>query len=52
MFKQLEMEVKCAWALLRYLKAKESERENSNELCKMKLYYATRRNCVAKIKMT
>ncbi len=37
----MKVKAKCARALLRYLKAKESERENSNELCKTKLYYAT-----------
>ncbi len=26
-------------ALIRFLKSKENERENSNELCKTKLYY-------------
>ncbi len=41
-----EMKAKCARALIRSLKAKESERENSNELCKTKLYYATCRQPV------
>ncbi len=41
-----EMKAKCARALIRSLKAKESERENSNELCKTKLYYATCRQRV------
>ncbi len=42
----MKMKAKCAWALIRYLKAKESERENSNELCTTKLYYATCRQRV------
>ncbi len=42
----MKVKAKCAWALIRYLKAKESERENSNELCKTKLYYATCRHRV------
>ncbi len=42
----MKVKAKCAWALLRYLKAKENERENSNELCKTKLYYATCRQRV------
>ncbi len=41
-----EMKAKCARALIRYLKAKESERENSNELSKTKLNYATCRQRV------
>ncbi len=40
------MKVKCARAFISYLNVKESERENSNELCKTKLYYATRRHCI------
>ncbi len=42
----MKVKAKCAWALIRYLKAKESERENSNELCTTKLYYATCRQLV------
>ncbi len=42
----MKVKEKCARALIRYLKAKESERENSNELCKTKLYYATCRQRV------
>ncbi len=42
----MKVKAKCARALIRYLKAKESERENSNELCKTKLYYATCRQRV------
>ncbi len=42
----MKVKAKCAWALIRYLKAKESERENSNELCTTKLYYATCRQRV------
>ncbi len=38
----MKVKAKCARALIRYLKANESEREHSNELCKTKLYYA---NC-------
>ncbi len=41
----MKVKAKCARALIRYLKAKESERENSNELCTTKLYYATCRQC-------
>ncbi len=37
----MKVKAKCARALIRYLKAKENERENSNELCTTKLYYAT-----------
>ncbi len=33
----MKVKAKCARALIRYLKAKESERENSNELCTTKL---------------
>ncbi len=40
------MKVKCVRAFIIYLKAMKSERENSNELCKTKLYYATRRHCI------
>ncbi len=36
----MKVKAKCARALIRYLKAKENERENSNELCKTKLYNA------------
>ncbi len=43
---EMKVKAKCARALIRYLKAKESERENSNELCKTKLYYATCRHRV------
>ncbi len=43
---QMKVKTKCARALIRYLKAKENERENSNELCKTKLYYATCRQRV------
>ncbi len=42
----MKVKAKCARALISYLKAKESERENSNELCKTKLYYSTRRHCI------
>ncbi len=42
----MKVKAKCARALLRYLKAKESERENSNELCTTKLYNATCRQRV------
>ncbi len=42
----MKVKAKCARALIRYLKAKESERENSNELCTTKLYYATCRHRV------
>ncbi len=42
----MKVKAKCARALIRYLKAKESEREDSNELCKTKLYYATCRQRV------
>ncbi len=42
----MKVKAKCARALIRYLKAKESERENSNELCKAKLYNATCRQRV------
>ncbi len=42
----MKVKAKCARALIRYLKAKESERENSNELCTTKLYYATCRQSV------
>ncbi len=42
----MKVKAKCARALIRYLKAKESERENSNELCKTKLYNATCRQRV------
>ncbi len=42
----MKVKAKCARALIRYLKAKENERENSNELCKTKLYYATCRQRV------
>ncbi len=37
----MKVKAKCARALIRYLKGKESERENSNELCTTKLFYAT-----------
>ncbi len=37
----MKVKAKCARALIRYLNAKENERENSNELCKTKLYNAT-----------
>jgi len=43
---EMKVKAKCTRALIRYLKAKESERENSNELCKTKLYYATCRQRV------
>ncbi len=43
---EMKVNAKCARALIRYLKAKESERENSNELCTTKLYYATCRQRV------
>ncbi len=42
----MKVKAKCAQALIRYLKAKESERENSNELCTTKLYNATCRQRV------
>ncbi len=42
----MKVKAKCARALIRYLKAKESERENSNELCTTKLFYATCRQRV------
>ncbi len=42
----MKVKAKCARALIRYLKAKENERENSNELCTTKLYNATRRHRV------
>ncbi len=42
----MKVKPKCARALIRYIKAKESERENSNELCTTKLYYATCRQRV------
>ncbi len=42
----MKVKAKCARTLIRYLKAKENERENSNELCKTKLYYATCRQRV------
>ncbi len=42
----MKVKAKCAWALIRYLKAKESERKNSKELCTTKLYYATCRQRV------
>ncbi len=42
----MKVKAKCARALIRYLKAKENERENSNELCTTKLYYATCRQHV------
>ncbi len=42
----MKVKAKCARALIRYLKAKENERENSNKLCKAKLYYATCRQRV------
>ncbi len=42
----MKVKAKCTRALIRYLTAKESERENSNELCKTKLYYATCQNRV------
>ncbi len=42
----MKVKAKCAQALIRYLKAKENERENSNELYKTKLYYATCRQRV------
>ncbi len=48
----MKVKAKCARALIRYLKAKENERENSNELCKTKLYNAIADSVsVAKIKM-
>ncbi len=43
---EMKVKAKCTRALIRYLKAKESERENSNELCATKLYYATCRQRV------
>ncbi len=42
----MKVKAKCARALIRYLNAKESERENSNELCTTKLYNATCRQRV------
>ncbi len=42
----MKVKAKCARALIRYLKAKGNERENSNELCTTKLYYATCRQGV------
>ncbi len=42
----MKVKAKCARALIRYFKAKESERENSNELCTTKLYNATCRQRV------
>ncbi len=42
----MKVKAKCARALIRYLKAKENERENSNELCTTKLYNATCRQRV------
>ncbi len=42
----MKVKAKCARALIRYIKAKENERENSNELCTTKLYYATCRQRV------
>ncbi len=42
----MKVKAKCARALIRYLKAKGNERENSNELCTTKLYYATCRQRV------
>ncbi len=42
----MKVKAKCARALIRYLKAKENERENSNKLCTTKLYYATCRQRV------
>ncbi len=42
----MKVKAKCVRALIRYLKAKENERENSNELCKTKPYYATCRQRV------
>ncbi len=42
----MKVKAKCARALIRYLKAKESERENYNELCTTKLYNATCRQRV------
>ncbi len=36
----MKVKAKCARALIRYIKAKGNERENSNELCTTKLYYA------------
>ncbi len=42
----MKVKAKCARALISYLKAKGSERENSNKLCKTKLYYATCRHCI------
>ncbi len=43
---EMKVKAKCARALIRYLNAKESERENSNELSKTQLYYATCRQRV------
>ncbi len=42
----MKVKAKCARALIRYLKAKENERENSKELCTTKLYNATCRQRV------
>ncbi len=42
----MKVKAKCARALIRYLNVKESERENSNELCTTKLYNATCRQRV------
>ncbi len=42
----MKVKAKCARALIRYIKAKENERENSNELCTTKLYNATCRQRV------
>ncbi len=42
----MKVKLKCAQALIRYLNAKENERENSNELCTTKLYNATCRQRV------
>ncbi len=42
----MKVKAKCARALIRYLKAKESEREDSKELCTTKLYNATCRQRV------
>ncbi len=42
----MKVKANCARVLISYLKAKENERENSNELCKTKLYYATCRQRV------
>ncbi len=43
---EIKVKVKCERAYISYLKVKERERENSNKLCKTKLYYATRRHCI------